>query len=70
MLATALIGMVVVPAHQRMVFSQKAVDDFMELNLNKIAYKALDVWNENIILANVNFYETGKDNVEALATKH
>ena len=51
-LATALKGMVVVAAHQRMMFSDDIVNGFMEINLNKKCYKALNVWNLNLVNAN------------------
>ena len=63
MLATALKGMVVVAAHKRMFYPQDIVDGFMEINLNKKCYKALNVWNSNLVDATLNFKKYGEMNM-------
>ena len=62
-IAAALKGMVVVAAHKRMFYPQEVVDGFMEINLNKKCYKALNVWNNNIVDAAVNFKKYGEQNM-------
>lgn len=68
--AAALKGMVVVAAHQRMMYSQEVVDGFMEINLNKKCKEAMEAWNKNLIAANSNFRSSGNKNMLTYVKDH